>query len=227
MRIGPPSVRARLTLWYAGALTLIVCIFSAGSLLFVKTRLYVALDAQLGRELATIDRVYREEPNELRDLAEWGLTLFQVDGPGIGHQTEVWKREGLAQALRNGGAASPVSWIAPDGRRYRVLKVSGPSYLAAAAIEETSLRTTLWTLAVAMMMGVPFAAGLAVAGGYFLAGRVLLPVGAMADKARRITAESLGERLPVENPQDEFGRLATVFNETLSRVQDSFERLRR
>ena len=182
MRIGSPSVRARLTLWYAGALALIVCIFSAGILLFVQARLYAGLDARLGRELATVDRIYREQPKELRHLAEWGLTLFQVDGPGIGHQTEVWKREGLAQALRNGGAASPVSWIAPDGRRYRVLKVSGPSYLAAAAIEETSLRTTLWTLAVAMMMGVPFAAGLAVAGGYFLAGRVLLPVGAMAGR---------------------------------------------
>ena len=59
MRIGPPSVRARLTLWYAGALALIVCIFSAGILLFVEARLYAALDTQLGREIATIDRVYR------------------------------------------------------------------------------------------------------------------------------------------------------------------------
>jgi len=76
-------------------------------------------------------------------------------------------------------------------------------------------------------MGIPCAVGLAVAGGYVLAGRVLLPVGAMADQARKITADSLGERLPVKNPADEFGRLATVFNETLSRLDDSFARLRR
>src|SRR5882757_3080695 len=49
----------------------------------------------------------------------------------------------------------------------------------------------------------------------------------MADKAREITADSLGERLPIENPEDEFGRLATVFNDTLSRLHDAFERLRR
>jgi heavy metal sensor kinase len=49
----------------------------------------------------------------------------------------------------------------------------------------------------------------------------------MADKAREITAESLAQRLPVDNPDDEFGRLATVFNDTLSRLQDAFERLRR
>jgi heavy metal sensor kinase len=68
---------------------------------------------------------------------------------------------------------------------------------------------------------------LAIAGGYLLAGRVLAPVGAMADKAREITAESLAERLPVDNSEDEFGRLATVFNDTLSRLQGAFERLRR
>jgi len=229
MRIGPPSVRARLALWHAGVLTLIVCIFSTGILLFVKERLYAGLDAQLGRELATVDRVYREEPGELKDLpSDFGLTLFQVDeGGGIRHQTEAWEREGLGRALQNGGAESPVSWTAPDGRRYRVQKISGPSYRVAAAMEESLLRHTLWTLAVILAMGVPFAAGLAVAGGYFLAGRVLSPVGAMADKAREITAESLAERLPVDNPEDEFGRLATVFNETLSRLHDAFERLRR
>ena len=45
MRLRRPSVRARLTLWHAGVLTLIVCIFSAGILLFVKARLYAGLDA--------------------------------------------------------------------------------------------------------------------------------------------------------------------------------------
>src|SRR5262249_6237920 len=59
------------------------------------------------------------------------------------------------------------------------------------------------------------------------AGRVLAPVGAMADTARRITAESLDARLPVANSADEFGRLATVFNETLSRLDAAFEQLRR
>jgi heavy metal sensor kinase len=229
MRIGRPSVRARLTLWYAGVLALIVCIFSAGILLFVKARLYAGLDTQLGREIATIDRVYREEPGELGDLAShWGLMLFQVDEGGkILHQTEAWERAGLAAALQDDASASPLSWTAAGGRHYRVQGLSASSTRVAAAIDETSLRYTLRTLAVILAMGVPFAVGLAIAGGYFLAGRVLAPVGAMADKAREISAESLAERLPVDNAQDEFGRLATVFNETLSRLQDAFERLRR
>jgi heavy metal sensor kinase len=229
MKIRPPSVRARLTLWHAGVLTLIVCIFSAGILHFVNERLYAGLDTQLGRQIETIGRVYREEPDELKDLAShWGITLFQVDeGGSIRLQTEAWEREGLARALQTADSTSPLSWTAPSGRRYRVHDASGSSYSVAAAIEETSVRDTLWTLAVILAMGIPFAVGLAIAGGYFLAGRVLAPVGAMADKAREITAESLAERLPVDNADDEFGRLATVFNDTLSRLQDAFERLRR
>jgi heavy metal sensor kinase len=229
MRFRPPSVRARLTLWHAGVLTLIICIFSTGILLFVATRLYAGLDAQLARDITTIGKVYREEPEELKDLAaHWGMTLFQVDeGGSLRHQTAAWEREGLSRALQTGDSASPLSWTALNGRRYRVQSVSESSYRVAAAIEETSLWDTLRTLAVILAMGIPFAVGLAIAGGYFLAGRVLSPVGAMADKAREITAESLAKRLPVDNAQDEFGRLATVFNDTLSRLQDAFERLRR
>src|SRR5262245_40372710 len=229
MRLRPPSTRARLTLWYAGAVTLIVCIFSAGILLFVGARLYAGLDEQLGREIATIGRVYREEPDELKDLAShWGITLFQVDdGGSVRHQTEAWERAGLARAVATGRAGSPLSWTAANGHHYRVQHVSGSSDGVAAAIEEKSLRDTLWTLAAVLAMGIPFAVGLAVAGGYFLAGRVLAPVGAMAAQARQLTAESLAQRLPVDNAEDEFGRLAAVFNDTLSRLQDAFERLRR
>ena len=229
MRLRPPSVRARLTLWHAGVLTLIVCIFSAGILVFLEARLYAGLDAQLEQEIATIGKIYREEPDELNDLAsEWGITLFRVDDAGgIRQQTEAWEREGLSRALAAGDSTSPLSWTAPSGRRYRVHGASGSSFHVAAAIDETSLRDTLWTLAVILALGIPFAVGLALAGGYFRAGRVLSPVGVMAQKAREITAESLAKRLPVDNAQDEFGRLATVFNDTLSRLQDAFERLRR
>jgi hypothetical protein len=42
-------------------------------------------------------------------------------------------------------------------------------------------------------------------GGWFLARRSLSPVASMAEHARRIGAEDLSERLPVENPGDELG----------------------
>jgi heavy metal sensor kinase len=229
VRFASFSVRTRLTLWYAGVLMLIICVFSTGIFLFVRARLSHELDVQLGRDLATVERIYREEPRELPDLdSHWGITLFQiVTRDTVVFRTDAWERGGLGQALARRREVMPLSWMAGDGRWYRLLTASSPSYEAAVALEETSLRRTLGTLAVILIMGVPCAVGLAIGGGYVLAGRVLSPIGSMADQARRITADSLGERLPVENPEDEFGRLATVFNETLSRLNDSFVRLRR
>src|SRR3989442_10206019 len=49
----------------------------------------------------------------------------------------------------------------------------------------------------------------------------------MAERARSINAEQLNARLPVDNPDDELGRLATVFNQTLTRLESSFDQMRR
>jgi len=75
--------------------------------------------------------------------------------------------------------------------------------------------------------GLPAAILAGFAGGWFLSGRVLAPIRAMADAAEGITQERLADRLPVGNPEDEFGRLATVVNAMLGRIEDAFERLRR
>jgi heavy metal sensor kinase len=70
--------------------------------------------------------------------------------------------------------------------------------------------------------------GLLLAGtvGYFLARKSLAPVVAMGAHARRIGAANLHERLPVLNANDELGQLATIFNDLLDRLDQSFERQR-
>jgi heavy metal sensor kinase len=73
----------------------------------------------------------------------------------------------------------------------------------------------------------PVAVALASLGGYLLARRSMAPVSAMAAQARRITSESLEARLPNPNPHDEIGQLATMVNDTLSRLEGSFGELRR
>jgi heavy metal sensor kinase len=80
---------------------------------------------------------------------------------------------------------------------------------------------------VVLVLGLPVIVGLAGVGGYVLARRALAPIDQLGADARRITAERLHERLSVPNQQDEIGRLATVFNDTLSRLESSFEQLRR
>ena len=68
---------------------------------------------------------------------------------------------------------------------------------------------------------VPIALVLAGVGGWFLARQSLSPVAAMADRARKMSAEDLSGRLPVANPRDELGRLAETFNDLLGRLEAS------
>ncbi|HEY7181950.1 MAG TPA: heavy metal sensor histidine kinase [Blastocatellia bacterium] len=62
--------------------------------------------------------------------------------------------------------------------------------------------------------------------GYLLARKGLAPIAEMAARAERISAESLHERLPVKNKNDELGKLARVFNDLLARIESSFEGMR-
>ena len=208
MRNAVPTVRARLTLWHAAALTLVVCLFAVGVFVFVRTSLHRTLDQQIREDLATIEKVYREETGDLGELAlRTGMQFEVTEGATVIHRTAGWPPAG----------AVPFRRAALDDSTHRIV----------AARDERPVRQTLWTLAVIMATAIPCAVGVAIVGGYLLAGRVLAPVGAMADTARRITAESLDARLPVANSADEFGRLAGVFNETLSRLDAAFEQLRR
>lgn len=230
MRLRPRTVRLRLTLWYAAALALIVFIFATAVYFLVEASLYRQLDEQLSRKLSAIERVLPDEPDELGEIEEHGsVHLFQVRQDGrVIFETDDWKETGLQEAIEITDSQSAISWQFPGGHFYRV-KVSTPAagFTAAVAEEQDAIRQSLKSLGTTLMIGLPCALLLALAAGYFLAGRVLSPVRAMAAKAEEITAERLFERLPVENSEDEFGRLATVFNHTLSRLEESFQSLRR
>jgi heavy metal sensor kinase len=78
-----------------------------------------------------------------------------------------------------------------------------------------------------ILLGLAAAVAIAGFGGHWLAGRALAPIDRLARQAERLTVDNLGERLTVENPEDELGHLARVFNQSLSRIEDSVARLRR
>ncbi|MBO3752615.1 HAMP domain-containing histidine kinase [Streptosporangiaceae bacterium NEAU-GS5] len=68
---------------------------------------------------------------------------------------------------------------------------------------------------------------LSVALGRFVAGRVLRPLRAMTAATRRITADSLHERLDVPGPRDEVKDLADTIDELLERLESAFAAQRR
>jgi heavy metal sensor kinase len=82
-------------------------------------------------------------------------------------------------------------------------------------------------LRVALGWLIPITIILASAGGYFLARKNLAPVADMTARADRISESTLHDRLAVQNPADELGRLATTLNRLLDRLDLAFERQRR
>jgi len=78
-----------------------------------------------------------------------------------------------------------------------------------------------------MVLAFPFAAGFAGISGYILARRILSPLSRIVERAKMISAEHLSDRLAVDNPDDELRQLASVLNDTFSRLDRSFKELRR
>jgi len=92
---------------------------------------------------------------------------------------------------------------------------------------EERVEQQLREIAVVLVLGVPLIVLLAGAGGYVLARRALAPINQLGIEARRITADRLHQRLAAANATDEIGRLAAVINDTLARLEASFDQLRR
>jgi signal transduction histidine kinase len=60
--------------------------------------------------------------------------------------------------------------------------------------------------------------------GWFVSGRVLRPVSEITATARRVSKESLHERIALEGPDDELKQLADTFDSMLARLEAGFER---
>jgi signal transduction histidine kinase len=105
--------------------------------------------------------------------------------------------------------------------------VSHTRVIIQVARSELLMRDEMEGLLFILLLGLPI--GVVAAGifGYSLARRALAPIERMAEHAQSITADRLHDRLPIGNPKNELGRLASVFNDTLSRLEESFEQMRR
>jgi len=65
-------------------------------------------------------------------------------------------------------------------------------------------------------------AGLGVTGGYLLAGRTLRPLHRVTAAARRLSGETLDERIRYAGPNDEVAELAATFDAMLDRISAAF-----
>jgi len=117
----------------------------------------------------------------------------------------------------------------PDGnpiRLYRVPlqegeKILGSIVLAYPLREARVLKERFLT---GLLVLIPTILALSALGGLILANRALVPVTQITRTARQISAEDLSQRLNLNLPDDEIGRLAHTFDDMLERLEQSFLR---
>ncbi|BCS32509.1 two-component sensor histidine kinase [Luteitalea sp. TBR-22] len=240
-----PTLRTRLTIWFAASLLLILapCF---GALLWVEWRtMREALDHHLREDLEVAAEmivpagaaVTWRTPSD-RDLGYDGARQRWVEVYGA--QGESLYLRGLpawnpaipaSMPLPHAAAAGLQTIRTPAGAHVRVLSVSrtleGRRIWLRVARTEDPLRQDFRRLLLLFAGGVPLAVLVAATAGYVISGWMLTPLARMADQARVISADRLSERLPIENPTDELGMLAVVFNDTFSRLEASFAHLKR
>lgn len=233
------TFRLRLTLWQMAATIVVLAIYAAAVLTLVTRYRSADLDARLRSD-------YRWAASMAERAPDGSLAWFEGDpwseeSPWL----QVWTPDGrelfrTAVAWRLPVPGSEALVDAPDGRivalpsdpaPFRILTgrtvVVGAPVVIQVGRSEALMRTEVRDLALLLLLGLPLSVAVAGMGGYWLASRALAPIDRMTARAREITARRLHDRLPVDQPNDELGRLAIVFNETLARLESSFAEMRR
>lgn len=234
-----PGFRLRLTLWNVATMVVILAVYAGTVYALVSRNVSDALNDRLYADL--------EWPREMLDRLPDGSIGTYDEGADTDASPwlQVWNRDGDVVYSTFNARRFPVpnaAELASDGRDQirvvdevepplRVLsgetRIGGEPFVIQVARSEESMRRDRAELLLLLLLGLPLGVALAGLGGYTLARRALQPVDKMAERARLITAERLTDRLPVDDPDDEFGKLATVFNDTLTRLELSFAQMKR
>ena len=235
------SLSVRLVSWYAGVLTLVFVLLGMLTLIFLRHYLEAnVLDNQARRARQIADTLVahigrRDEAllgNRVEDLYspeanDRFIRISRADGAVVyasGAPREARFEPAAIPPAPAGGPAARNDRH-PRGRaaggrlrhpRQRWHALPGRGGTSAAASEAT-LRRVLLMLAV----GLPLAVAAAVAGGFVLVRRALLPVERITHKAEQITQHNLSERLPVARSGDEIERLSVSLNHMISRLEDA------
>jgi heavy metal sensor kinase len=241
------SLRLQLTAWYLAffsALFVLFCLLLYGTLARALER---RLDEKLASEATTAAALMREELDEMGgDGPRAASDVLSEMQPGasvivILEQTDVLAASSPipGQELQSKAAqfllepSSDTVWALSDwgrnGARGAVHQFTraGKAYIAAAIEPRDSIIQQLRVVREALWFILPPLLALAGLGGYLLTRRGLAPLGAMVEQSRRITGESLNTRLQVGHAAEELSALAVSFNELLSRLDQSFDSMRR
>lgn len=244
------SIRFRLTCWYVGLLAVILLAFSVGVYGALSRRIEQRVNDSLFNSVDVFSRTLTHEIEEndggpaaeahLREVIE---TVYRDSFPGQGIAVYAGSRLVTAKPGPGGVIPPPPPKAAPRIRVADVPSAPGQDperqasvlvrlgkagdYAVVSWLSLAASREELQVIRSTFLIAIASALAALALGGYLLARKSLQPVMDISETAERISSKDLTQRVPVANPRDELGRLATTFNSLLDRLEKSFERQKR
>ncbi len=241
-------LRVRLTLWYGTALALVLIIFSVVLYAITARSLRDTVDESLEDTAMTAVRSLEERGflpliNEEELLSQFPeltridkfFQIFSPSGtitirsPNIKQHEVPLSRTALDAAFAGQRIFESAKY--PKEPPLRLISVpimyrGNLLYIVQVGTSMESVGETLQRFLVLLVVAIPIALAVSLAGGWFLAGRALRPVDKITLAAQRIAAGDLSQRLSMPAAHDEIGRLAATFNNMIGRLDTSFRQIR-
>lgn len=153
------------------------------------------------------------------------VQILDLRGRVVASSSNIDGQPSVLPSLRAGWSTRAIPELGEDAFRVHARSTDGRQRVTIAV--GTSLKVlqrTQKTLVASLVVGVPglliFLAGLT----WAVVGRSLRPVDTIRRRVDEIGAGQLDQRVPVPEPRDEVGRLATTMNRMLDRLEESHRR---
>jgi signal transduction histidine kinase len=225
------SLRARLLLWYALILAMVIVAF-AGTVCYLFWRSLVRdIDANLRADAVTI----------VRALHPAGPDGFDLDLPAqysdpelvdrtIRMEYAVWNNRGelIDRSDVSIEGPPPVRSTPATAGQWRELSSGGPQGVTILVRRDLDdARSAVLSLGGTVTAAGAAALALSLVGGWFLAGRVLSPIARISRVATAMAAGDLTARIPTDRTENELEQVALALNEGFDQLHRAAERERR
>jgi signal transduction histidine kinase len=228
----PATLRARVTLWSVGVVTIALAVFAAGAAWSLTQELIENLDKDIKAEAQNFFRALKHQrvnwrnPRSVEALFDQSKRLRYLEIRDDAGQV-VYR----SQKLENGPAFlipdRPKQNIAWNGRALRFGVFHQDGNVLAIGSDTKEITETVVQLLVAYVVVLPMVIVAVGFGAWWIARRAVAPVEAIAAQAETISASDLHQRLPASSSQDEIAHLTRVLNGMFDRLQRSFDQVTR
>ena len=241
------TVRARLTAWYVGVLAVTLILFELGVYAALSEVLHANVDDTLASQIEVTTTSLSNDIAEGQSRSEAAratvdelssrqvaVAVFDVTGELLASRDADDDIRPMLPADGDVPGEEPRLYdVAADeddsvrvGIKRVVVADEIPPFIVHVSTPLEALEDDLEDIRTVLLGSIPVVLLVAGGAGWFMARKSLHPVMSMAERAREIGTTNLDQRLPVANPRDELGRLASTFNELLGRLNTAFTQQR-